>query len=184
MENKVEEKLYLINRRAYLHMVDNITQVDYTIYDKETMRQIFHDQLDMSTVCEQPVMGIFNAARYAVAEDYGIYIVTVEDVPLDILRTLKIVQHDPPLDEYPRPDNLCYMTHMACMGYLKGDLKTFLAHKVALSASNSRLAKFSAWLCLKTQLRTNADKTVSIKRIGSENSFALYGATWQAVVPN
>ena len=118
---EAEEVLELINRRIYLHMVDNATQVDYTLYDKETMRQVFRSQVEMSAVWDQPAMGFFNAARYAVAEDCGINIVSVESVPLDMLQTLSSIQHDPPLDEYPMPDQSCTMADVACMGYLKDD---------------------------------------------------------------
>ena len=56
----------------YLHLVDNVEQFDYTLYDKETMRQIYYGHLDVSAVCEHSAQGIFNAARYATFEDYGI----------------------------------------------------------------------------------------------------------------
>ena len=48
MEYPMESGLYLINGAAYLHIQEGIYQFDYTLYDKETMRQICHEQIDAS----------------------------------------------------------------------------------------------------------------------------------------
>ena len=122
MSGQPKNELYLINGRVYLHLMDNAEDFGYTLYDKETKRLIHYGQVDISAVCEQPAQGIFNAARYAVFEDYGINAVTVEKVPLDMLQKLLNAQLDPPLDEYPMPDRNCTMADVACMGYLKDDL--------------------------------------------------------------
>lgn len=122
MSSQPKNKLYLVNGRVYLHLMDNAEDFGYTLYDKETMRLIHYGQVDISAVREQPVQGIFDAARCAVFEDYGINAVTVEKVPLDMLQKLLNAQLDPPLDEYPMPDRNCTMADVACTGYLKGDL--------------------------------------------------------------
>lgn len=122
MSGQPNNELYLVNGGVYFHLVDNVEQFDYTLYDKETMRQIYYGHLDVSAVCEHSAQGIFNAARYAAFEDYGINAVTVEKVPMDMLQKLTNAQLDPPLDEYPMPDHNCTMANVACMGYLKDDL--------------------------------------------------------------
>ncbi len=176
MEGKGEDILYLINGGAYLHIVDNVSQFEYTIYDKETMCQLYHGQLDGSTVYEQPAQGIFNAARYAVAEDFGINIVSVEDVPLDMLQTLKNIQFEPPLDEYPRPDNLYYMTHMACMGYLKGDLLPVSDDaSVNLSEQGFTIYEVTAYGRVKPPAEVNTPGTKLYSSI-----FAISRKEWEA----
>lgn len=176
MGDKVEEVLYLVNGRVYLHIADSVSRFDYTIYDKETMRQVDHGQLDVSTVCDHPAQGIFNAARYAVAEDYGINIVTVEDVPLDMLQTLRSFQHDPRLDEYPRPDNLYYMTHMACMGYLKGDLLPVSDEaSVGLSQQGFTIYEVNAYGKVKPPAEVNTPGTRLFSSI-----FAISRKEWEA----
>lgn len=122
MSGQSKHELYLINGGVYLHLMDNAEDFGYTLYDKETMRLIYHGHLDVSAVCEHSAQGIFNAARYATFEDYGINAVTVEKVPMDMLQKLTNAQLDPPLDEYPMPDHNCTMANVACMGYLKDDL--------------------------------------------------------------
>lgn len=120
MEYPMENGLYLINGAAYLHIQESTDHFDYILYDKETMRQTYHGQVDTTMVWEQTAKG--PSAQSAVFKDYGINAIHVETIPLDMLQKLKNAQLDPPLDEYPRPDYLCTMTDIACTGYLKGDL--------------------------------------------------------------
>lgn len=176
MEDNVENALYLINGGVYLYIADRVSRFDYTIYDKGTMRQVYQDQLDMSTVCEQPAMGIFNAARYAVAADYGINIVTVEEVPLGMLQTLQSIQLEPPLDEYPMPDNLYSMTHMACMGYLKGDLLPVSDEaSVGLSQQGFTIYEVNAYGKVKPPAEVNTPGTKLFSSI-----FAISRKEWEA----
>lgn len=176
MGGKVENALYLVNGGAYLHIADSVGQFDYTIYDKETMRQVYHGQLDVPTVCNQPERGIFNAARYAAFEDYGINVVTVEEVPLVMLQTLKKIQPEPPLDEYPRPDNLYSMTHMACMGYLKGDLLPVSDDaSVNLSQQGFTIYEVNAFGKVKQPAEVNTPGTKLFNSI-----FAISRKEWEA----
>ncbi len=122
MSGQPKNKLYLVNGRVYLHLMDNAEDFGYTLYDKETMRLIHYGQVDISAVRKQPAQGIFDAARCAVFEDYGINAVTVETVPMDMFQKLLNAQLDPPLDEYPMPDRNCTMADVACTGYLKDGL--------------------------------------------------------------
>lgn len=171
MGGKVKNALYLINGGIYLHIADSGDRFDYTIYDKETMHQVYYGQLDVSTVCEQTAQGISNAARYAVFEDYGINAVTVEEVPLDMLQKLKNIQLDPSLDEYPRPDYGCSMADIACMGYLKGDLLP-VADDIAkdLSQNGFRIYEVDAHGNVKGPVDVNSSY---------HNLFAVSRAGWQ-----
>ena len=122
MNHDLESGLFLINEAFYLHIQERVGNFEYTLYDKETLCQIHHDQISDSLVWEQPVNGVLAAARYAVFEDYGINFISIDDVPSDMLDDLRKAQFNPPLDEYPMPDPLLFMTDIACMGYLKKDL--------------------------------------------------------------
>lgn len=171
MEDNVENALYLINGGVYLHIADSVEQFDYTIYDKETMRQVYHGQLDVTTVCGQPTQGIFNAARNAIFADYGINAVTVEEVTLDMLQKLKNIQLDPPLDEYPRPDYGCTMADIVCMGYLKGDLLP-VADDIANDLSQQGFAIY--------EVNTHGDVTGPVDVNSSyHNLFAVSRKGWE-----
>lgn len=171
MSGKVENALYLVNGGVYLHIADSGDRFDYTIYDKETMRQVYHGQLDVNTVREQPAQGIFNAARCAVFEDCGINAVTVEEVPLDMLQKLKNIQLDPPLDEYPRPDYGCTMADIACTGYLKGDLLP-VADDIAKDLSQKGFRIYEV------DTRGNVKGHVDVNS-SCHNLFAVSRAGWQ-----
>lgn len=173
MGGKVENALYLVNGGAYLHIADSVGQFDYTIYDKETMRQVYHGQLNASTVCEKPAQGIFNVAQYAVFEDYGINAVTVEEVPLDMLQKLKNIQLDPPLDEYPMPDYGCTMADIACMGYMKSDLLPISDDRAkALSQQGFAIFEVDAHGNVKGPVDVNSSdhNLFAVSRKGWENS--------------
>lgn len=122
MRYSMANGLYLINDAAYLHIQEGAGHFDYTLYDKETMRETYLGRIDASMVWEQPAKGILPAARSAVFKDAGINAIHVKSVPLNMLRKLKDAQLVPPLDEYPRPDPLLTMSDIACTGYLNGDL--------------------------------------------------------------
>ena len=59
MGDKVKNALYLVNGGVYLHIADSGDRFDYTIYDKETMRQVYHGQLDVNTVREQAGLWLY-----------------------------------------------------------------------------------------------------------------------------
>lgn len=176
MGRTMESGLYLINNAAYLHIQEGADHFDYTLYDKETMRQTYHGQMDASMVSEQPAKGILPAARSAVFKEYGINAIRVEAVPQDMLRKLKDAQLDPPLDEYPRPDYLCTMSDIAYMGYLNGDLLP-VSDEIAADLSRQGFAIYEvdAYGKVKPPAEANIPGT---KLCGS--IFAISREAWEA----
>lgn len=176
MSGQPKNELYLINGRVYLHLMDNAEDFGYMLYDKETKRLIHYGQVDISAVCEQPAQGIFNAARHAVFEDYGITPVTVEKVPLNLLHKLTEAQHGPPLDEYPMPDRNCTMADIACMGYLKDDLLP-VSDDVAkeLAQQGFAIYEVDAHGSVKGPVDVNSShhSLFAVSRAGWENSHAF-----------
>lgn len=92
MRYSMANGLYLINDAAYLHIQEGAGHFDYTLYDKETMRETYLGRIDASMVLEQPAKGILPAARSAVFKDAGINAIHVKSVPLNMLRKLKDVR--------------------------------------------------------------------------------------------
>ena len=78
------EALYLVNDSIYLHVQQTDGGWDYTLYDKETMRQTDGGVLENAAVEESPIKHPLAAARTEIMELEGIKpeIVTYQDIAL------------------------------------------------------------------------------------------------------
>lgn len=172
----MQNELYLINDAIYVHIQEDIHDFYYTIYDKESMRQLHQDQIDKEYVVDKIWMGPRSAARCAVCEDFGINEITVKTVPIDILQTLRNIQSEPPLDEYPMPDDQYTMTNIAYLGYLKGDLLPVSNEaSVGLSQQGFTLHEVTAYGKVKPPAEVNAPGTRLCSSI-----FAISRKEWEA----
>lgn len=75
------ERLYLIDDSVYLHLQTTDSGYDYTLYDKETMREIDGGQLDSPQIP-------FSSARQEVCKLHDIKASSIDIVSLDLLEGL------------------------------------------------------------------------------------------------
>lgn len=75
------ERLYLIDNSIYLHLQTTDSGYDYTLYDKETMKEIDGGQLDSPQVP-------FSSARQDVCKLHDIKASSIDIVSLDLLENL------------------------------------------------------------------------------------------------
>ena len=133
---EAQEALLLVDDATYLHVQSCDTGWDYTLYDKETMRQLDSGQLDAP---ELPL----STAALKICEMHGMGGQSIRYAPLSMIETLQeaAVQQmqaaaqaavpevtqlpDAPeqtLDEYPMPDPTLTQDDLEKCGYLDRDL--------------------------------------------------------------
>ena len=133
---EAQEALLLVDDATYLHVQSCDTGWDYTLYDKETMRQLDGGQLDAP---ELPL----STAALKICEMHGMGGQSIRYAPLSMIETLQeaAVQQmqaaaqaavpevtqlpDAPeqtLDEYPMPDPTLTQDDLEKCGYLDSDL--------------------------------------------------------------
>ena len=131
-----QEALFMLDNAAYLHIQPCDTGWDYTLYDKETMKELDGGQLDAPELPR-------SAAVRQICEDLNMGGQSVEEAPLSMLETLQesayqqmteqAVQQaegsdqlpdvrEQALDEYPMPDPTLTQDNLEKCGYLDGDL--------------------------------------------------------------
>ena len=86
------EALYLVNDRIYLHVQLTDSGWDYTLYDKNSMRQIDGGVLEAAAVEESPISRPLAAARTEIMELEGIKPETVVYADMAILEKLQEAQ--------------------------------------------------------------------------------------------
>ena len=86
------EALYLVNDRIYLHVQQTDDGWDYTLYDKDSMRQIDGGVLESAAVEESPISRPLAAARTEIMELEGIKPETVVYADMAILEKLQEAQ--------------------------------------------------------------------------------------------
>ena len=86
------EALYLVNDRIYLHVQLTDSGWDYTLYDKNSMRQIDGGVLESAAVEESPISRPLAAARTEIMELEGIKPETVVYSDMAILEKLQEAQ--------------------------------------------------------------------------------------------
>lgn len=86
------EALYLVNDRIYLHVQQSDDGWDYTLYDKDSMRQIDGGVLEGAAVEESPISRPLAAARTEIMELEGIKPETVIYVDMAMLEKLQEAQ--------------------------------------------------------------------------------------------
>ena len=86
------EALYLVNDTIYLHVQQSDDGWDYTLYDKESMRQIDGGVLESAAVEESPISRPLAAARTEIMELEGIKPETVVYSDMAILEKLQEAQ--------------------------------------------------------------------------------------------
>lgn len=86
------EALYLVNDSIYLHVQQSDEGWDYTLYDRNSMRQIDGGVLESAAVEESPISRPLAAARTEIMELAGIKPETVVYADMAILEKLQEVQ--------------------------------------------------------------------------------------------
>ena len=124
------EALFLLNDATYLHIQPCDTGWDYTLYDKETMKELDGGQLD------GPDMGR-SAAVSHICKDLGLGDKSIKYAPLSMIETLyeQASQQtaeaaaallpdaqEQALDEYPMPDPVLTQDDLEKCGCLDSDL--------------------------------------------------------------
>ena len=133
---ELQEALFMLDDTAYLHIQPCDTGWDYTLYDKETMKELDGGQLDAPELPR-------SAAVRQICEDLNMGGQSVEEAPLSMLETLQesayqqmteqAVQQaegsgqlpdvrEQALDEYPMPDPALTQDDLEKCGYLDSDL--------------------------------------------------------------
>ena len=127
------EALFLLNDATYLHIQPCDTGWDYTLYDKETMKELDGGQLDTPELSR-------SAAVRQICEGLELENPSVQDAPLSMIETLQdaacqqmqeqVIQQtaetadtqlpdaqEQSLDEYPMPDSEVSVSDMQGYGY-------------------------------------------------------------------
>ena len=128
-----QEALFLLNDATYLHIQPCDTGWDYTLYDKETMKELDGGQLDAPKLSR-------SAAVQQICEGMELENPSVQDAPLSIIETLQDAAcqqmqeqvsqqsaetaatqlpdaQEQSLDEYPMPDSEVSVSDMQEYGY-------------------------------------------------------------------
>ena len=139
------EALYLLDDATYLHIQLRDEGYDYTLYDKETLRQLDGGVIDQEDVALSPIKHPLAAAREEIFDAMGERPEKVEAASLELVEKLQEAQMEPPvnpyieqlrehfeqedaalwdtqLDTYPMPDLDCTMEELEEAGYTEGDL--------------------------------------------------------------
>lgn len=129
-QTEPSEALLLLNDATYLHIQPCETGWDYTLYDKESMKELDGGQLD------GPNMGRSEAIGH-ICEDLGMDSKSIKYAPLSMIETLQEAAHqqtaedvatqlpdaqEQALDEYPMPDPVLTQDDLEKCGYLDSDL--------------------------------------------------------------
>ena len=129
-QTEPSEALLLLNDATYLHIQPCETGWDYTLYDKERMKELDGGQLD------GPNMGRSEAIGH-ICEDLGMGGKSIKYAPLSMIETLQQAAYqqtaeaaatqlpdaqEQSLDEYPMPDPALTQDDLEKCGYLDGDL--------------------------------------------------------------
>ena len=127
------EALFLLNDATYLHIQPCDTGWDYTLYDKETMKELDGGQLDTPELSR-------SAAVRQICEGLELENPSVQDAPLSMIETLQdaacqqmqeqvsqqtaeatatqlLDAQEQSLDEYPMPDSEVSVSDMQGYGY-------------------------------------------------------------------
>ena len=132
-----QEKLFLLDEAVYLHLQTTEGGYDYTLYDKDTLRQIDGGQLDAP---ELPL----STAALKICEMHDLGGQSIKYAPLAMIETLQeaacrqmqeaaaqaaapesTMLPDAPeqtLDEYPMPDPMLTLDDLEKCGYRDGDM--------------------------------------------------------------
>lgn len=133
-----QEALFLLNDVTYLHIQPCDTGWDYTLYDKETMKELDGGQLDAPELSR-------SAAVRQICEGLELENPSVQDAPLSMIETLQDAAcqqmqeqvsqqatetaatqlpdaQEQTLDEYPMPDPALTQDDLEKCGYLDDDL--------------------------------------------------------------
>ena len=133
----VQEKLLLLDEAVYLHLQTTEGGYDYTLYDKDTLRQMDGGQLDAP---ELPL----STAALKICELHDLGGQSIKYAPLAMIETLQEAAYqqmqeavaqaaapestmlpDAPeqaLDEYPMPDPMLTLDDLEKCGYRDGDM--------------------------------------------------------------
>ena len=129
-----QKALFLLNDATYLHIQPCDTGWDYTLYDKETMKELDGGQLDESELSR-------SAAVRQICEGLELENPSIQDAPLSMIETLQDAAcqqmqeqvsqqtaetaatqlpdaQEQSLDEYPMPDSEVSVSDMQEYGYL------------------------------------------------------------------
>ena len=129
-----QEALFLLNDATYLHIQPCDTGWDYTLYDKETMKELDGGQLDAPELSR-------SAAVRQICEGLELENPSIQDAPLSMIETLQDAAcqqmqeqvsqqtaeatatqlpdaQEQALDEYPMPDSEVSVSDMQEYGYL------------------------------------------------------------------
>ncbi len=129
-----QEALFLLNDATYLHIQPCDTGWDYTLYDKETMKELDGGQLDAPELSR-------SAAVRQICEGLELENPSIQDAPLSMIATLQDAAcqqmqeqvsqqtaeatatqlpdaQEQALDEYPMPDSEVSVSDMQEYGYL------------------------------------------------------------------
>ena len=129
-----QEALFLLNDATYLHIQPCDTGWDYTLYDKETMKELDGGQLDAPELSR-------SAAVRQICEGLELENPSIQDAPLSMIETLQDAAcqqiqeqvsqqsaetaatqlpdaQEQSLDEYPMPDSEVSVSDMQEYGYL------------------------------------------------------------------
>ena len=129
-----QEALFLLNDATYLHIQPCDTGWDYTLYDKETMKELDGGQLDTPELSR-------SAAVRQICEGLELENPSIQDAPLSMIATLQDAAcqqmqeqvsqqtaeatatqlpdaQEQALDEYPMPDSEVSVSDMQEYGYL------------------------------------------------------------------
>ncbi|EDP20626.1 LPD16 domain-containing protein [Faecalibacterium prausnitzii] len=135
-----QEALFLLDDATYLHVQPCDTGWDYTLYDKETMKELDGGQLDA------PELSRSSAVRQ-ICEGLELENPSIQDAPLSMIETLQDAAYqqmqeqvsqqtedsaniptqlpdaqEQALDEYPLPDPVLTQDDLEKCGYLDNDL--------------------------------------------------------------
>ncbi len=129
-----QEALFLPDNATYLHIQPCDTGWDYTLYDKETMKELDGGQLDnpllLRSEAVQQICEDFDIGRHSVQEAPTSMIETLQDVAYRQMQEQVSQQAEDPaatqlpdaqeqsLDEYPMPDSDVSVSDMQEYGYL------------------------------------------------------------------
>ena len=128
-----QEALFLLNDATYLHIQPCDTGWDYTLYDKETMKELDGGQLDAPKLSR-------SAAVQQICEGLELENPSIQDAPLSMIKTLQDAAcqqmqeqvnrqsaetaatqlpdaQEQSLDEYPMPDSEVSVSDMQEYGY-------------------------------------------------------------------
>ena len=134
------ETLFLLNDATYLHIQPCDTGWDYTLYDKETMKELDGGQLDAPALSR-------SAAVRQICDGLELENPSIQEAPLSMIETLQEVEYqqmqeqvsqqaessaalstqlpdaqEQALDEYPMPDPALTQDDLEKCGYLDNDL--------------------------------------------------------------